>query len=606
MPPADKPVIYQLVVRYFGNVNGTNTRDGTLAVNGCGRFADINSAALSAIKGLGATFVWLTGCLRQATLTDYTALGLPPDDPDVVKGIAGSMYAVRDYFDVSPDYAIDPAHRLDEFDALVTRVHAAGMKVMIDLVPNHVARGYHSVVKPPLDFGTGDDRSKFFARDNHFFYLVDPPHQALRLTRPSYWDPSGFTFDGAFPPEDGAPGRPPKATGDNCFFSNPTKDDWYETVKLNYGFNFADGSSDFSARPRTWYVVDEIIAYWQARGVNGFRCDMAYYVPRKAWKFLIGNARGRDPDVFFLAEAYPTGDRAIPIHDLNDLTAAGFDALYYSSAYDALKRIYQGFGSQDDYDRQVSVLSTSDRPHRLFYLEDHDERRVASPVVAWQDGHGVSPGESGFGSPDAGYQLAPVQFLASSGPVLLFNGQEVGEPGADFEGFSTEDGRTTAFDYWCMPEFARWVNGHAFDGAGLSVAQKSLRKFYADLLALCQDPSVRGAGYWGLKYNNRSNVFNDCPDDLYSFARFQDGSGRLLLVVANFRPNADTPGTLRIPGSLADAAGLTDPLKVRLIFNRAGAQDVTVATTTRNGLVASGFPVTVQNQSSAVYAIGPV
>jgi glycosidase len=606
MSSTAKSVIYQLVVRYFGNVNTTNQRDGTLAVNGCGQFADVNTVALAAIKGLGATHVWLTGCLRQATLTAYPMLGLPADDPDVAKGIAGSFYAVRDYFDVAPDYANDPANRLDEFDALVARVHAAGLKVVIDLVPNHVARGYHSVVKPALDFGTGDETTKFFARDNHYFYLVDPPHQALRLSRPPHWNPAGFVFDGAFPPEDGGPGRPPKASGDNCFFANPSKDNWYETVKLNYGFNFADGTSDFSTRPRSWDVVDQIIAYWQARGVNGFRCDMAYYVPRKAWEFLIGNARGRDPDVFFLAEAYPNNDRAIPIHDLNELIAAGFDAFYGSGPYEALKRIYQGFGSQDDYSGQVGSLSTAERPHRLFYLENHDERRIASPVVAWRDGHGVGSGDSGFGSPDAGYQLGPLQFLAGSGPVLLFNGQEVGEPGAGFEGFSTDDGRTTAFDYWCMPEFVRWVNGHAYDGGGLSAPQKSLRKFYADLLALCQDPAVRGAGYWGLKYFNRSSVFGDCPDDLYSFARFQDGSGRLLVVVANFRPNSDTSGTLRIPGPLADAAGLIDPLKVRLLLDRSGTRDLTVATTTRNGLALGGFPTTVPNQSALVYAIGPV
>ena len=315
MTTATKPVIYQLAVRYFSNINRTNQRDGTLAINGCGCFADINAVALKAIKDLGATHVWLVGCLRQATLTDYTALGMPADDTDVVKGIAGSFYAVRDYFDVCPDYALNPADRMTEFEALVGRIHQAGMKVLIDLVPNHVARGYHSIVKPQLDLGVGDDQTKFFAPDNSFFYLVNPPNQALQLSRPSYWNPSGYAFDGKFPPEDGSPGHVPKASGDNCATASPSKDNWYETVKLNYGFNFTDGTGDYTPRPRTWDFIATVLAYWQAKGVDGFRCDMAYLVPREAWEYLIKNARGpgRDPDCFFLAEAYPTSDRGYPI-----------------------------------------------------------------------------------------------------------------------------------------------------------------------------------------------------------------------------------------------------------------------------------------------------
>jgi glycosidase len=600
MAVAVKPVIYQLVVRYFGNVNTTNRRDGTLQVNGCGRFADVSGAALAALKGLGATHVWLTGCLRQATLTPYPALGLPADDPDVVKGIAGSFYAVRDAFDVCPDYAVNPAERLAEFRALVERVHAAGMKVLLDLVPNHVARGYHSVTRPELDFGKGDDKTTFFARDNHFFYLVDPPGQSLRLSRPAYWDPPGFPFDGRFPPEDGGPGRPPRASGDNCTSASPTKDNWYETVKLNYGYNFVTGTGHYGPRPRTWDRVDEVLRFWQEQGVDGFRCDMAHLVPREAWEHLIGRARlpGRDPGCYFLAEAYVPSGMASPIAALDALTAAGFDAVYGSAPYDALKRIYQGSGTQNDYDRAVTGLSPGERARRLGYLENHDERRVASPIVP-----GRGPGDSGFGAAAAGYQLAPLQFLFGNGPVLLFNGQEVGEPGAGFAGFSADDGRTTNFDYWGMPEFARWVNGHAYDGGGLSEAQKALRRFYADLLALCQDPSVRGDGYWGLKYWNRGERFPDCPDDLYTFARFQDGSGRLLLVAACLRPNASVGGRVRMPAELAAAAGLGGDVTVRLLLDRGGAQKVTVARPTREGLVRDGFAVAVPNQTAQVYVI---
>jgi neopullulanase len=197
-----KPVIYQLVVRYFGNVNGTNRPDGTIEENGCGKFADINDAALRGIKELGSTHIWLTGVLRQATLTDYSSIGLPADDPDVVKGRAGSFYAIRDYFDVCPDYAARPAQRMAEFEELLQRIHAAGLEVLIDFVPNHVARGYHSIVRPELNFGRADDQGRFFARDNHFFYLHRPAGQKLRLEKPPHWNPPGVTFDGLYEQED--------------------------------------------------------------------------------------------------------------------------------------------------------------------------------------------------------------------------------------------------------------------------------------------------------------------------------------------------------------------------------------------------------------------
>jgi len=589
MSAAAKIVIYQLLPRYFGN---------TLAINGCGRFADIDRAAVAALGQMGATHVWLTGCARQATLTAYPELGLAADDPDIVKGIAGSMYAVRDAFDVCPDYATNPAERIAEFKLLIERIHAAGLKVLVDCVPNHVARGYHSINHPEWDFGLGDDSGRFFDPANHFFYLIDPPGQQLRLTRPAYWSPAGFAFDGLYAPEDGGPGRVPKASGDNCTSPAPTKDNWYETVKLNYGSNFADGASDYNPRPRTWDAMDRVLAFWQSLGADGFRCDMAHMVPGEAWQFLIDRAKSRGSGCYFLAEAYPTGDRSYPVRSLEALIDAGFDAVYDCDSYNALKRIYQVCGSQDDYDRVVSSRSASGRATRLEYLENHDERRIASPVV-----YNASTGDSGFGSAAAGYQLAPLQLLASSGPVIVYNGQEVGEPGAGFNGFSSEDGRSTTFDYWTMPEFAKWVNGHAYDGGQLSAEQESLRAFYADLLALCQDPSVCGSGYWGLKYFNCNGRFADCPDDLYSFARFADASGRLLIVVANFRPSADVQGQLRIPAELAATAGLSANVTVRLVLDRDGRNDAVLANQSATSLATAGFQVNIPDQSANVYAI---
>lgn len=600
-----KPVIYQLVVRLFGNTNTTNARNGTIDVNGCGKFDDITPRALRSLRDLGVTHVWLTGCLRQATLTGYPDLGLPADDPRVVKGVAGSFYAVRDYFDVCPDYAREPANRLAEFEALVQRVHDAGMKALIDFVPNHVARGYHSVIRPEADFGEGDDATKFFDPQNHFFYLVDPPGQQLRLPTPEHWAPPvesvGPIPDGPYPLEDGSPGRPPKATGNNAATATPSAHDWYETVKLNYGYDFTTRTGHYGGegtRPRTWDAMDEVLAYWQARGVDGFRCDFAHYVPAEAWEFLIGRARERDGSAVFVAEAYPWVGSGDPVTDMRQLVDVGFDAVYHDASYNSLKRIYQGTGSQDDYHHTMASLTPAARRHYLTYLENHDERRIASPVEPER-----SWGESGFGSMRAGCLLAPLQMLMGPGPVLVFNGQEVGEPGAGDEGFSGEDGRTTLFDYWCMPELAKWVNGHAYDGGLLNEEQRRLRAFYGALLSLCQDEAVRHGDYFGLKYFNRPDRFDDCPDSLFTYARFVPSEGRVLLIAANFDRSASVTGRLRLPPDVLAQVKLLETVSIRLRLNEHGAQDERVAELASAALATEGFEVTLAAESAQVYVI---
>ena len=594
-----KPVIYQLVVRYFGNTNVTNQVNGPLATNGCGTFADINDPALQELRQLGITHVWLTGCLRQATLTDYSAIGLPADHPDIVKGIAGSFYAVRDYYDVCPDYASDPTARMHEFEALVQRVHNAGLLVLIDFVSNHVSRAYSSTMMCHENLGQHDQTTRFFDPQNHFFYLVDPPNQALRLSKPTSWNPPGVVFDGRFAPEDGSPGHPPKATGNNCTTASPSATDWYETVKLNYGYNFVDQRGYFDPAPRSWASMDAIIAYWQSKGVDGFRCDFAHYVPAQAWAFLISRARSRRPTYFF-AEAYPSANGTDPVRTQEELVQAGFDCVYHYQAYNALKNIYLE-GAIDAYDLEIVNLSPAMRGHVVSYLENHDERRIASPIVP-----GQGTGASGFGSADAGYQLAPLQFLYSSGATLLLNGQEVGEPGAGAEGFGGDDGRTTIYDYWAMPEFTKWVNGRHYHGGGLSSSQLALRSFYGSLLRLCQLPSICGQGYWGLRYINRPDRFPDCPGDLYSFARFVPNSGEAVLIASNFRPGESITGQLRLPKELMQNIGFSGSVAIDLILDRGGDTRVSVCRLDANQLETQGFSVTIPNQTSHVYRVRPV
>ncbi|MGM0559231.1 MAG: alpha-amylase family glycosyl hydrolase, partial [Myxococcota bacterium] len=444
-PVEPRPVIYQLVVRLFGNVKGENQYDGDLVTNGVGKFAHVNDKALDSLEDLGATHIWLTGVLQQATATDYPNIDQRADDPDVLKGKAGSFFAVKDYFDVSPDYALNPANRIEEFEALVDRIHAHDMKVVIDFVPNHVARTYDSDIKPDLSFGADDDPTTFYDPQNNFFYLVDPPGQSLSLPAPDHWDrPPGA--DGTIEQEDNdgtPPGDVPRVTGNNQATASPSVNDWYETVKLNYGYDFTDGTANYDPIPDTWKKMDAVLAYWQELGVDGFRCDFAHLVPMEAWRWLIEQARERDPEVYFFAEAYLTG-QAVPGFSFSNMVQVGFDAVYDDATYDTVKGIFCCGKWASDLEEQLPGDFMFDKA--LRYAENHDERRIASPLV-----EGDNPDDSGFGSMEAGKPVSALLYLLGSGPLLVYNGQTVGEPAAGVEGFSGDDGRTTIFDYWTMP-----------------------------------------------------------------------------------------------------------------------------------------------------------
>jgi glycosidase len=538
-----RPVIYQLMVRTFGNTNETRKTNGTLAENGCGKFADITPAALVSLKDIGITHLWLTGVLEQASGTGYPKR--PADDPDILKGIAGSPYAIRDYFDVCPDYAVDPDQRIDEFKALLERCRNHGLKVIIDFVPNHVARSYASDVRPELSFGAGDDRGVFFARDNHFYYLQEhhegggAPLKLPTLGRPG--------CDGTFALETSF-GR---VTGNNGVTWAPSINDWYETVKLNYGHDFTTGRETShlpgpdappSEVPKTWRTMDEILGYWQAMGVDGFRVDMAHMVPMEFWHWVVKRCRARDAKVFFTAEAYDNDPAKLTHgHVLDELLGAGFDAVYDDPSYDVLEGIYDSGKWANDLD---PLTFTGRRFHRsLRYAENHDEVRLASPKE-W-GGHGMRVGKP----------VSAVLFAMGRGPVMLYHGQEVGEPAAGEEGFGGDDARTTIFDYWSMPAFAKWVNGGKYDGGRLGEEQKSLRAWYARLIRATQCRAFTAGEFYGLNHANKENpAFGRVGDEtvsghwLYAFLRRDTKSGQAFIVVANFHPSETLRGVkIRIP-----------------------------------------------------------
>ena len=500
----ERPRIYQLLPRLFGNTNETRKPNGTLKENGCGKFADISDIALRSLRDeLHITHLWLTGVHAQATATDYSEIGSPADDPDLLKGLAGSPYAIKDYAFVCPDYAVAPAKRMDEFRALLDRAHALGLRVILDFVANHVARSHRSSL---VAFGERDDRTKFFSPQNNFFWLQpDSPGGGPPLRLPSVinGEPANPTCralggcDGYFSGEKNTA----RVTGNNAATWTPSLHDWYETVKLNYGYDFTTGAREFphagnpaAPVPDTWTKMNAVLARWQALGVDGFRCDMAHMVPTEFWAWAITRARARDADALFIAEAYDNDPMKVERGDVSAaLLAAGFDAVYDDPSYKTLKRIYDGPAWANDLDGTLAAQHPDVFRDALRYAENHDEVRLAAR------------GEWGGVGMDVGRAVSGVLFGISRGPVLIYSGQEVGEPAEGVAGFGGGNARTTIFDYWSMPEFAKWVNGHRYDGARLSPQQRDLREFYGRLLATCDAPAFRDGEFFPLNGTNTQN-----------------------------------------------------------------------------------------------------
>lgn len=536
-----KPVVYQVFTRLYGNQDTTNKPWGTIAENGVGKFADFNDAALASLKAFGVTHLWYTGVPRHASIGDYGKFGIPADDPDVVKGRAGSPYAISDYYDVDPDLASDPSRRLDEFKALIARTHAHGMRVVIDIVPNHVARGYRSIAKPDgaTDFGANDDTKVEYARDNDFYYI---PGQPFRVPE---WSADYRPLGGEkHPMADGTfDENPAKWTGNGSRAAQPKFDDWYETVKINFGVR-PDGSYDFdrlpadyafrdvsehaafwSGRqvPASWKKFKGIAEYWLAMGVDGFRYDMAEMVPVEFWSYLNSSIKAIKPDAFLLAEVYN------PAEYRNYIRLGRMDALYDKvDFYDELKRVMQGKAGTGKLAEIQQRYGDIDR-HLLRFLENHDEQRIASPGFA---------GEAAIGMP-----AMLVSATIGLGPAMWYFGQEVGEPGAGDAGFGKAT-RSSIFDYWGVPAHQRWMNGGAFDGGASTPEEKALRTFNANLASFVSSaPALRGA-YGDLHEHNLAATAG-YNDKLHAFARWNPQ--QRLIVVANFSRTESAVFDLSIP-----------------------------------------------------------
>ena len=503
--------IYQVFTRLFGNDKAACVPFGTKQENGCGTLQDFTAKALEQIRALGCTHIWYTGIIEHASKTDYSAFGIPADNPDVVKGEAGSPYAIRDYYDVCPDLAVKVKDRMKEFEALVERTHRAGLKVIIDFVPNHVAREYESDAKPAgvHDLGEGDNPMMFFDPKNNFYYITGQE-----------FAPIGVDLGSG---KDAYREFPARATGNDCYTASPNRDDWYETVKLNYGIDPWNGSTHFSPIPPTWTRMLDILLFWAGKGVDAFRCDMAHMVPVAFWHWAIGQVKAKYPEMVFIAEIYDVGLYHSYIYE------GGFDYLYDKvTLYDTLRGILcNGWPASDLTRCWQTVEGIGD--HMLNFLENHDEQRIASQQFC--------------GEPWRALPALVVSATMSPCPFMVYAGQELGEPAADAEGYSSHDGRTTIFDYWSVPTLRRWHQGKP------TADERKLRAMYRKILHLCNSEKTLAQGaFFDLMYVNQ-----DTLDSNRQYAYLRHCDGEMTLVVANFG-DEEVNTAIRIPQHALDCA----------------------------------------------------
>lgn len=560
-----KKVVYQVFTRLFGNKNTTNKPWGTIEENGVGKFNDFTDKALTEIKNLGVTHIWYTGVPHHALVNDYTKYGISNDDPEVVKGRAGSPYAVKDYYNVNPDLAVNPAKRLEEFESLITRTHKNGLKVIIDIVPNHIARKYVSLSNPAgvRDFGADDDITQEYERNNNFYYI---PGQHFQVpTSDSYKPLNGEKnplIDGTFDE------NPAKWTGNGSRLAKPDINDWYETVKVNYGIR-PDGSKDFPELPEgfekksyedhfefwknkdvpsSWIKFRDIALYWTAKGVDGFRYDMAEMVPYEFWSYMNSAIKMKNDDAFLMAEVYN------PNEYRNYIYKGKMDYLYDKVAtYDKLKEVIQGKSLPDALsDIQHSMADIEH--HMLHFLDNHDEQRLASPEFA--------------GTPEKGKPLMVVSATLGSSPTMIYFGQEVGEAGNENAGFGTHS-RTSIFDYVGVPNHQRWMNGGKFDGGQLSQSEKDLRDFYKRLLNFTIKSDALMGNFQEIQSSNRDKT-QGYDAGIYSYVRWS--TSEKLIVIANFSWQVTSNFDLKIPADVITTWKLKDgsyPLKDQLYGNTA-------------------------------------
>uniref|UniRef100_UPI0040285ED9 alpha-amylase family glycosyl hydrolase n=1 Tax=Prevotella sp. TaxID=59823 RepID=UPI0040285ED9 len=536
----EKVLIYQVLPRLFGNKNTNRKENGTIEENGCGKLNHFNDTILARIHDMGFTHIWYTGVIRHATQTNYSSYGIPTQHAEVVKGKAGSPYAITDYYDIDPDLAENVSMRMAEWESLIERTHKAGMKVIMDFVPNHVAREYHSICKPAgvRDLGEDDDKNMHFSTKNNFYYAWgDLDLNDVRQSKPEFK---------AYAEKDAAiyelyVESPARATGNDRFDNRPGCNDWYETVKLNYGIDYCDAggrSYHYEPVPSTWGKMTDILLYWASKGVDGFRCDMAEMVPTAFWSYATQILKSRYPEIIVIGEVYDPSQ-------YRNYVKAGFDYLYDKvGMYDCLRGVIRGKRPASSITHEWQEVDDI-RDHMLYFLENHDEQRIASDFFC--------------GDAMKAIPAAAMSLFFQKNPFMLYSGQEFGERGMDKEGFSGVDGRTTIFDYWspvtlaqayqhALPKTAN-KTGAGRKTDGLTPEQKYLAATYRQMLRLAnEEKAIREGDTFDLMYVNPGS---DHFDPRTNFAFLRKKEEEVLLVVLNFSIDARELGVC-IPGHAFD------------------------------------------------------
>ena len=544
----DKVIIYQVFTRLFGNRNTTRKECGTIAENGSGKFNDFDSKTLKTIKKLGVSHIWYTGVIRHSTQTNYSQYGIPSQSATVVKGKAGSPYAICDYYDVDPDLAVNVEKRMDEFDKLVVRTHKAGLKVMIDFVPNHVAREYKSICKPEgiEDLGANDDKSQGFCPQNNFYYCPG-----------CHFEPS---FDKGDYDE-----YPARATGNDHFDNHPGINDWYETVKLNYGVDYWTRFGHFSPVPDTWDKMVEILLFWASKGIDGFRCDMAEMVPAAFWDYATAKVKTQYPHIVFMGEVYNPSEYRNYIN-------SGFDWMYDKvGMYDAMRAVI--CGQAPAHILTGAWQSVDDiKDHMVYFLENHDEQRIASDFFA--------------GSAIKGLPGMVASVLMKSSPFMLYAAEEYGEKGMDKEGFSGKDGRTTIFDYWSVDTLCR------AEADALNEEERLVFAVHEKTLQIARKEKAVDGDFYDLMYVNPSSEnFNN--EKQFAFLRKKDNE--LLIVVVNF-DDMDVNIQVRIPSHAFEYLAIPEKKYKAKDLLSGDKQDIVLS---NDGLV----PMSLASRGSRVWKI---
>ena len=544
----DKVIIYQVFTRLFGNRNTTRKECGTIAENGSGKFNDFDSKTLKTIKKLGVSHIWYTGVIRHASQTNYSQYGIPSQSATVVKGKAGSPYAICDYYDVDPDLAVNVEKRMDESDKLVVRTHKAGLKVMIDFVPNHVAREYKSICKPEgiEDLGANDDKSQGFCPQNNFYYCPG-----------CHFEPS---FDKGDYDE-----YPARATGNDHFDNHPGINDWYETVKLNYGVDYWTRFGHFSPVPDTWDKMVEILLFWASKGIDGFRCDMAEMVPAAFWDYATAKVKTQYPHIVFMGEVYNPSEYRNYIN-------SGFDWMYDKvGMYDAMRAVI--CGQAPAHILTGAWQSVDDiKEHMVYFLENHDEQRIASDFFA--------------GSAIKGLPGMVASVLMKSSPFMLYAAEEYGEKGMDKEGFSGKDGRTTIFDYWSVDTLCR------AEADALNEEERLVFAVHEKTLQIARKEKAVDGDFYDLMYVNPSSEnFNN--EKQFAFLRKKDNE--LLIVVVNF-DDRDVNIQVRIPSHAFEYLAIPEKKYKAKDLLSGDKQDIVLS---NDGLV----PMSLASRGSRVWKI---